>query len=165
MEISRSLPDAFKKISDKCSLCNQSPATLGHVLCYCTYILNDANFNRPKWRHDRVLVKLFNDIKLLNTNFEIQADLPGFHYDLSNLINTVQKPDLVLVDSNARHLTLLELSCCMEEYAYSRQKEKLQRYEHLVCALKSINYGVDFYAVEITARGIVIQKFSGCLKI
>ncbi|KAL0225268.1 hypothetical protein RCL1_003180 [Eukaryota sp. TZLM3-RCL] len=163
-KISRSLPDGFKKVSDKCSLCNQSPATLGHVLCFCTYVLNDANFNRPKWRHDRVLVKLLNDIKLLNTNFEIHADLSGFHYDLSNLINTVQEPDLVLVCANDRHLILLELSCCNEEYADSRHKEELQRYERLVCALKSINCGVHFYAVELTARGIVtvVQKFSGC---
>ncbi|KAL0222566.1 hypothetical protein RCL1_002420 [Eukaryota sp. TZLM3-RCL] len=43
----------------------------------------------------------------------------------------------------------------MEEYADSRPKEKLQRYERLVCALTSINYGVDFYSVEISARGIV----------
>ncbi|KAL0221754.1 hypothetical protein RCL1_001608 [Eukaryota sp. TZLM3-RCL] len=107
------------------------------------------NLNKPT---------LFSSLVRMSQSSQPQAthaDLPGFHYDLSNLINIVQKPDLVLVDSNARHLILLELSSCMEEYADSRHKEKLQRYERLVCALKSINYGVDFYAVEITARGIV----------
>ncbi|KAL0228246.1 hypothetical protein RCL1_004389 [Eukaryota sp. TZLM3-RCL] len=46
----------------------------------------------------------------------------------------------------------------MEEYAYSRHKEKLQRYERLVCSLKSINYDDDSYAVEITSRGIIRKE-------
>ncbi|KAL0228183.1 hypothetical protein RCL1_004326 [Eukaryota sp. TZLM3-RCL] len=60
-KIERKMPDGNKNVSSQCFLCGQDNATLGHVLCYCDFILNNGFFNRPKLRHDRVL-KLLIDL-------------------------------------------------------------------------------------------------------
>ncbi|KAL0224601.1 hypothetical protein RCL1_002513 [Eukaryota sp. TZLM3-RCL] len=44
-KIQRKMPDGFKIVSSHCMLCGNENATLGHVLCYCDFILNNGVFN------------------------------------------------------------------------------------------------------------------------
>ncbi|KAL0221327.1 hypothetical protein RCL1_001181 [Eukaryota sp. TZLM3-RCL] len=57
-KIERKMPNQKKVISDICLLCDEGLRTLGHVLSYCKFILENEVFNRPKWRHDTVLSTL-----------------------------------------------------------------------------------------------------------
>ncbi|KAL0221213.1 hypothetical protein RCL1_001067 [Eukaryota sp. TZLM3-RCL] len=76
-KIERKMPDRNKIVSSQCLLCGHDNVTLGHVLCYCDFILNNGLFNRPKWRHDRVLTLLIDLINPFLKEFQLYCDLPN----------------------------------------------------------------------------------------
>ncbi|KAL0209352.1 hypothetical protein RCL1_007292 [Eukaryota sp. TZLM3-RCL] len=159
-KIQRKMPDGSKIVSSHCMLRGNENATVGHVLCYCDFILNNGVFNCPKWRHDHFLSSL---IPLLS-DFELLCDLPGHpnHYQSLPFVNSTLRPDLLLLID--KRVIIGELTCPMESSITSRHCEKEQKYLHLASLYRSQGFLLDICAFEISARRLVADALFTYLK-
>ncbi|KAL0213491.1 hypothetical protein RCL1_007117 [Eukaryota sp. TZLM3-RCL] len=158
------MPDGSKIVSSHCMLCGNKNATLGHVLCYCDFILNNGVFNRPKWRHDQVLSSLIEITIPFLGDFELLCDFPGHpnHYQSLPFVNGTLRSDLLLLVD--KRVIIGELTCPMESSFTSRHCEKEQKYLHLTSLYRSQGFLVDICAFEISARALVADTLFTFLK-
>ena len=97
-----------KKKLANCSLCGNH-CTLLHILNYCKISLDQGRFD---WRHDsivKLLASMLSEGK--PTNLDLYADLQGYKTNggtiPANILCTLERPDLVLVDTKRKHILLL----------------------------------------------------------
>ncbi|KAL0217889.1 hypothetical protein RCL1_008738 [Eukaryota sp. TZLM3-RCL] len=152
------MPDGNRIVSSQCLLCGHDNATLCHVLCYCDFILNNGLFNRPKWRHDRVLTLLIDLINPFLKEFQLYCDLPNHqqYYESLPLVNGDLRPDIILINGN--NLIIGELTCPMESSLSSRHQEKESKYYHLSSLFHNQRFVVTICAFEISARGLTADS-------
>ncbi|KAL0212949.1 hypothetical protein RCL1_006575 [Eukaryota sp. TZLM3-RCL] len=157
-KIERKTLDGNKTVGSQCFLCGHENATLGHVLCYCDFILNNGFFNLPKWRHDRVLALLIDLISPFLKEFQLYCDLPNHHhyYEALPLVNSNLRPDIILINGN--NLIVAELSCPMESSLSSRYREKESKYYHLSSLFLNQGFVVTICAFEISAPGLTADS-------
>ncbi|KAL0220216.1 hypothetical protein RCL1_000071 [Eukaryota sp. TZLM3-RCL] len=170
-KISRRMPNGSKLLSATCSLCESSPATLSHILASCPSYQNPENVNRPAFRHDAVLSLFVDKLTPYLEQYELYCDLPNHsrYYVNFPLINSDLRPDLILVSkvansTNRKSIILGELTCPMEEYLDARHAYKSGKYHRLEMILSGLNYVVESFAFEVSARGIVANSCTEFMK-
>ncbi|KAL0221130.1 hypothetical protein RCL1_000984 [Eukaryota sp. TZLM3-RCL] len=154
-KIERKMSSQRKIVSDKCLLGEEGLCTIGHVLSYCTFMLEHDVFNRPKWRHDTVLAtsikKVFHNLGVIEYYCDLHVRENHYvhlHFSSSNL-----RPDLVLIKGKQIHNC--ELSCPMEDYIDVRRSEKNSSFQSLFNESTTQGFAPSVYAFEVGARGVV----------
>ena len=148
----------------KCSLCDSQRPTTAHVLSGCPAALNQSCYT---YRHDQVLFVLVSKLTELfagTPHVQVFADLPNFHADHcpqstipSSLLITSYRPDIVLYNSQASSVALLELTCPLDsnhhiESARSRKQNKPE-YLQMLAEFDCLNVTNYYDTVEITVLG------------
>ena len=154
-----------KRSSEACSLCN-SKETLLHSLNNCPIMLNQGRYT---WRHNSVLNKLFGTLKSITPDStKIYCDLPGHMQGIStvptNVTITSLKPDLVLVDEERKSIAIIELTVPFDSNIDSASDRKQTKYQQLVNDIRNEGFSVNFYAFEISSRGLITPENSKRLK-
>ena len=101
-----------KKKLANCTLCGNH-CTLLHILNYCKISLDQGRFD---WRHDSVLKLLVSAVvEGKPPNLDMFADLQGYKINggtiPADILCTLERPDLVLVERKTKTIFLLELTC------------------------------------------------------
>ena len=115
----------------KCPLCGNT-GTLEHILNFCQVALTQKRYN---YRHDSVLNHLARVI-LANKpeNIEVYADIPGLDLNGStippDILVTLSRPDLVIINRSLKSVYLLELTCSFEKLAACVRWSFVGKYYH-----------------------------------
>jgi len=163
----------YIKVDEKCALCGAENATVTHVLSMCKGALGELEdpFNRIKWRHDRVLEKIYGSVVK-------EMDHKGYkehHVDLSNhqdelkefpsdLLISEQRPDIVFVDRTNRKVVIAELTVPMENRLEASNQLKTEKYSQMVGKLNSYGWKTHFFAFEVSSRGFISSSLSEFLQ-
>ena len=145
-----------------CKLCKNPRPTTAHILSGCSESLIQGRYT---WRHDSVLKSLVASLKpLIPNNVVLYADLDGYRYDdsppstiPSHILVTPLRPDLVMVSSNDKQMTILELTIPSNTphallQARQRKQDKIE-YNSLVEDISSKGWSVVYDTVEIGSLG------------
>ena len=124
---------------------------------------------RHTWRHNSVLSSIIGFIRpFLKDGFSLYSDLNGFQAPHGGVIPpdvlvTVLRPDLFLVDESAREVVLLELTCPWDRNINRSHDYKQERYASLVADLLR-NYKVfHFVCRGVRARPNYEGQSGSCL--
>ena len=111
-----------KSSSDLCKLCKRRQTT-NHILNNCKVALDT---NRYTWRHNCIINYIVTNV---DPKFRIFSDLPG-HTAAGGgsippeLCVTTLKPDIVILNDQAKTIHLFELTCPSENNIEQRHTEK-----------------------------------------
>ena len=107
----------------RCPLCFGDTESIAHLFNGCREFHNFCSR-----RHDRIVGKLFDEIKLilcsrkkLYTNKLLETLLPEYREELTLLQQ--QKPDIVIIDEISRDIIIAEVTVCFDlyfEYSFQR---------------------------------------------
>ena len=154
----------IKKMAN-CSLCGNH-CTLLHILNYCKISLDQGRFD---WRHDSI-VKLLAT-KLLEgkpATLDLYADIQGYKTNggtiPANILCTLERPDLVLVEKRSKLIILLELTCSFESNIEAANSRKKLKYQDLKRDLEAQQYTVTLLPFEGGARGQVTKRNRNALE-
>ena len=142
-----------------CPLCSNI-GTLEHIINFCKVALEQKRYN---YRHDSVLQHITKEIlKTKPDQLEVCCDIPGFDINGSTIpqdiivaSGTGSRPDLVLVNRQTKLITLMELTCCLEQNVEKAQIRKTNTYTYLKNDLEDKGFTVDLVPFEIGSRGHV----------
>ena len=81
----------------------------------------------------------------------------------AEICSTKLRPDMLLKSLKEKILIIIELTCPCEENFLERHLEKKGRYDVLVSECRSAGWRVDFFAVEVGARGYAANSLLTCL--
>ena len=121
-----------KKKLANCSLCGNH-CTLLHILNYCSVSLNQRRYD---WRHDSI-VNLLTSTLLEGkpSDIDIYSDIEGYKINggtiPGDILCTLERPDIVLVERKSRKITLLELTCSFESNIDAAHLRKQRQYQDL----------------------------------
>ena len=79
------------------------------------------------------------------------------------VVNTNQRPDMLIISQTSKKIILVELTCPWEENAESAHEAKLTKYEELRCTAEENGWVTRVYAVEVRCRGSVSGTLRSCL--
>ena len=154
-----------KRVSDRCAFCGNIQ-TLAHILSNCSSALEQGRFT---WRHDSVLKSIvsFASAQLRN-GFTLYSDLHGFQAPHGgvippNILVTTLRPDVFIVNEDARIAVLFELTCPWERNIERDHTYKQEKYSPLVADL-SHEYQVFQFSVEVSARGFISKENKARIK-
>jgi len=146
-----------KRNSPACKLCGNKE-TLLHVLNNCKLMLNQGRYT---WRHNSVLNFIYNALKPKESNLEFHVDLPGSLTGIStipiDIVITLQRPDLVIIDRKKNKVYVIELTIPFDINVNDAHKRKSNKYENLVNDIKEAGYETAYHAIEIGSRGYVTK--------
>ena len=148
-----------KKKLANCGLCGNH-CTLLHILNYCKTSLDQGRFD---WRHDSI-VKLLASTLLEGkpASLDLYADIQGYKTNggtiPANILCTLERPDLVLVDTGKKHIILLELTCSFESNIETANSRKNLKYQDLKRDLEGQSYVVTLLPFEVGSRGQVTKR-------
>jgi hypothetical protein len=155
-----------KRVDAGCKICGSGKQTLCHVLSSCRISLDQGRYT---WRHNSVLRTMIDFMKpSLRPNLKLFSDLFGHTAGNGNvfpprIIVTAQKPDLVLIDENAKEIFIMELTCPWDLNVEKSHIYKEQRYASLVADL-SLNFKVSLFCIEVSVRGQISKSNRNRLK-
>ena len=89
----------------------------------------------------------------LASDWVILSDLSKKFVFPCQIALTDLRPDIVLYSKTSKRVILLELTCPCEENMVSWHTKKITKYSGLVHAIRTNKWFVDFFAVEVGARG------------
>ena len=130
-----------KRVVSRCPLCSNT-GTLHHILNFCPIALTQRRYN---FRHDSVLNHLASVI-IGNKpdNLEVYSDISGLDTNGGTIppdvLVTQSRPDLVLLDRNAKTIYLMELTCSFEKNFEAANLKKTIRYTPLKSDLEDKGY-------------------------
>ena len=157
-----------KRVSDICGICNcNSKQTLNHILSSCRVSLEQGRFT---WRHDSVLRTLCRSVGgQLRVGYQLFADMvghqaPGGNVIPPDLFSTSQRPDVVILNEEARDVIIFELTCPFDNNISTAHDFKTNKYSSLVTDLENLGFKVDLFCVEISVRGQVSKSNRARLK-
>ena len=137
-----------------------SSATLGHILSNCQPMLT-----RYTHRHDSCLNYLYKTLKQTKPNdLEIYADLENCRINGGtvppNIALTTSRPDLVLVDTKTKKVTLIELTITWDTAANTDAagERKQARYTYLSEDIEEKGYTCHNSPLEIGTRGYISPR-------
>ena len=115
---------------------------------------------RYTFRHNniiRYIVKFLVDNS--NGAIEVFSDIKGYTINdgtiPSAIIPTQEKPDIYVVKSVKRHMTIIELTVPFETNISKARQRKLDRYAALVADINKTKYNVDLICLEVGSRGLI----------
>ena len=124
-----------KVLSDKCALFNQKE-TMRHALTGCPTALEQG---RLTFRHDSILLHIVKQVcaSKQHEGKRIIADVPGYRLPDGGTVPpevlvTLLKPDIVLIDEKSNTVELFELTSCADSKnsinaAQTRKRDKYQK--------------------------------------
>ena len=164
----------INRITDNaCHLCGHKPESLKHVLNSCQFSLRNGRYG---WRHDSVLQYLRDALQAHvgnSQNTTITADLPNMYSGgAAQSVNTIpedvllteQRPDITLIDREARNITLIELSICWDQDNAQARARKENRYEPLISEIIERRWKANLITLEIGSRGFSGNSTANALK-
>ena len=81
----------------------------------------------------------------------------------SYLATTGQRPDILLESASTRRVLLIELTCPSEENLEWANQRKRRTYKDLIRNIKANKWFVDYFPIEVGARGYCAENVRGCL--
>ena len=133
-------PDNLKRWGirklDKCDICGNY-ANLEHILNWCNTARDQG---RTKWRHDSILNYMAQEInKVKPSEVTLYTDLPEQSCNggtiPADVIQTSQRPDIVLLNRKDNSIILMELTVSFEKNIESAHLKKTSRYRDLTSDL------------------------------
>ena len=76
----------------------------------------------------------------------------------ADIIQTLQRPDIVLINREEKSITLMELTVSFEKNIESAHLKKTSRYRDLTSDLKNKGWVAECVAFEIGSRGYISQR-------
>ena len=121
--------------------------------------------SRPEkiYRHDSVLNHLTSVI-IANKpeNIEVYADIPGFDLNGStippDILVTLSRPDLVIINRSNKTVDILELTCSFERNILAAHQRKTTKYTSLKADIESAGFACSLLPFEIGSRGHVTKQ-------
>eukprot|EP00112_Aurelia_sp_Birch-Aquarium-sp1_P019298 Seg4747.2 transcript_id=Seg4747.2/GoldUCD/mRNA.D3Y31 product="hypothetical protein" protein_id=Seg4747.2/GoldUCD/D3Y31 len=156
-----------------CSLCKQAEETVAHLLSSCSAIAQTLY----KARHDKTLRPVYHLIRatfefdgsnygipwykqalphasIENDRAKIMWDIP-MHLDKRPSSNAI-RPDILIIDKEARKISLIEGTICAPGCVAKREKEKQDKYSEMRKSLERLNRGYEIDQIN------VVFDFLGC---
>lgn len=154
-----------KRSGSGCELCKSSKETLMHTLNNCPLMLEQGRYT---WRHNSILQEIYKTLSSVGDSWSILVDLPDNMSGPStvpcHILPTSQKPDLVLLNNDTKHIVLVELTVCFESGILKAEERKKDRYASLICDLQDTGYSAKLYTLEVGSRGLIDCGNSNKLK-
>ena len=156
-----------KRTSDSCRICRDGKQTLHHILSSCASSLEQGRYT---FRHDSCLRSIVDFLAgKLKDGVQLFSDLPGrssgtYGTIPVDLFVTSQRPDLVLVNRQAKSIVLFELTVPWDRNVQSAHEYKMRKYASLVLDLERSGYAVDLYCFEVSVRGQISKANKASLK-
>ncbi|XP_057290898.1 uncharacterized protein LOC130613593 [Hydractinia symbiolongicarpus] len=115
------------------------------------------------WSKARTKSKV-SGILHLTKDWKIVADTHSNYVFPSHIAISELKPDLVLYSNDLKRVIIVELTCPCEENMNARHSTKVAKYSCLINVIMVNGWQVDFFAVEVGARGYCARTTIACLK-
>ena len=156
-------PDNLKRWGirklDKCDICGNY-SNLEHILNWCSTAKDQG---RTKWRHDSILNYMAQEInKVKPSKVTFYTDLPEQSCNggtiPADIIQTSQRPDIVLLNREDKSIILMELTVSFEKNIESANLRKTSRYRDLTSDLRDKGWKADCVAFEIGSRGYISKR-------
>ena len=156
-------PDNLKrwgiKKFDKCDICGNF-SNLEHIPNWCSTAKDQG---RTKWRHDSILNYMAHEMaKGKPSEVLIYTDIPEYSCNggtiPADIIQTLQRPDIVLLDRKEKKIILMELTVSFEKNIESAHLRKTTRYRDLTSDIKNKGWQVECVAFEIGSRDYISQR-------
>ena len=145
----------WKKTScDLCKLCKRRQTT-EHILSNCKVALDT---DRYTWRHNCVINYIVTNV---DPKFRVFSDLPGHTASGGGSIPpelcvTTLKPDIVILNDQAKSIHLFELTCPSEKNIEERHTEKSNKYAHFTTDITDYKCKVE--AFEVSSKGFLTSR-------
>ena len=145
----------WKKTScDKCKLCGNR-ATSNHYLNCCSTMLNTGRYT---WRHNNLVNFIVTNV---DNKFKVFSDLPGWEATGGgtipvNLCVTNLKPDIVIMDTQKKHMHIFELTCPLSMNIDKRNQEKSKKYAPFVTDITGYVCTVNCF--EVSSTGFITTR-------
>ena len=156
-------PDNLKRWGtrklDKCTICGNF-GNLEHVLNWCNTALNQKRFN---WRHDSVLKYMKKEMdKGKPESLTIYTDIPGHSINggtiPADILTTLQRPDIVIINRSERKITLFELTVSFEKNSDAAHARKTATFLDLITDLTQRGWSAENVPFEIGSRGHINNR-------
>ena len=145
-----------KKLSNKCALCPRTE-TMYHCLTGCGVAVNQGRF---LFRHDSILLHIAKQLKASKCKKRVIADVRGHKLQPEgtippDIVVTLQRPDLVLIDRESKTIELYELTSCADKAENIRKarERKIIRYSALVGDVSALGWKVVLTPFQVCALG------------
>ena len=148
---------------------NQGRYTFRHdsvlkvIFNYISAFLSSKGPSKPKRIHEVKFVKpgerftkknsKYEGLLLLSNDWISLVDLDNNYVFPPHIALTAMRPDIVIYSNTIKRIIILELTCPCEENMSKWHSEKFQKYLALIEQIKYGGWVVDFFAVEVGARG------------
>ena len=145
----------WKKTScDLCKLCKRRQTT-DHILSNCKVALDT---DRYTWRHNCIINYIVSNV---DPKFTVFSDLPGHTAPGGGSIPpelcvTTQKPDIVILNKQAKTINLFELTCPSEKNIEDRNTEKSNKYAHFTSDITDYKCKVECF--EVSTKGFLTSR-------
>ena len=99
-------------------------------------------------------------------DWRIACDLKGEGKYPSLVMKSGMRPDLVITSQESRRMLIVELTVPFESRICHQHEYKIAKYEDLCATIRREGFSVNFFAVEVGARGFVAEsmhRLLGCL--
>ena len=156
-------PDNLKRWGirkfNKCDLCGNF-SNLEHILNWCSVALNQK---RLTWRHDSILNYLTSKMKNVKPeNITIYADIAGHKFNAGtippDILCTTTRPDIVIINREAKSIELLELTCSFEKNIEKANILKNLKYLGIKSDLEEAGWSCQLLPFEVGSRGHVTKR-------
>ena len=141
----------------RCPLCFGDTESIAHLF-------NREFHNFYSRRHDRIVGKLFDEIKLIlcsrkkvYTNKLLETLLPEYREELTLLQH--RKPDIVIIDEISRDIIIAEVTVCFDLYFEYSFPAKCDRYQDLCDALREKGWDSSLHVLCFGALGCIKRTF------
>ena len=154
-----------KRTNDRCPFCGNIE-TLLHILSNCSTSLDQGRYT---WRHDSVLTSIITLIRPhLYDGMVLYSDMIGYQAPHGgtippHILVTNLRPDIFIVDENARIAIVFELTCPWDNNIERSHTYKEEKYSPLVADLAN-SFSVFHFSVEVSVRGQVTKNNRARLK-
>eukprot|EP00112_Aurelia_sp_Birch-Aquarium-sp1_P001069 Seg1108.8 transcript_id=Seg1108.8/GoldUCD/mRNA.D3Y31 product="hypothetical protein" protein_id=Seg1108.8/GoldUCD/D3Y31 len=122
-----------------CSICKQAEETVVHLLSSCTAIAQTLY----KARHDKMLRPVYH---LIRAKVEFDGSNYGIPWYKQALLlldkrpsNNAIRPDILIIDKEARKISLIEGTICAPGCVAKREKEKQDKYSEMRKSLERLS--------------------------
>ena len=138
--------------SDMCSLCEEKPETLHHIVSNCKTSTEESRYT---WRHNSVLYTIVSHLSsLVQENCVLCVDIEGYK-NPSVLFNNI-RPDIVLVIGNVYHV--IKLTVYFEMNLLKSHNYKMNKYSNINSEVVDKNAICKLYPIEFSCLGLTTQK-------
>ena len=149
-------------------------SVLNSLVSFLRSFLKDVKPSKSKKRNAIHFIKACNKpskyklnptgILHLAPDWVVMSDLNANYVFPIQMALTELRPDIVIFSNSLRRVILVELTCPCEENMPSWHTTKTSKYSGLVEIIKNNKWYVDFFAVEVGARGYPSTSLKYCLK-